>query len=63
MKTTMIKTIARNNMTVLIKDVDVEEKEMTKEEKEESNKRYELWQKNTYNPFIDYYNLRNDVKK
>jgi hypothetical protein len=38
-------------------------REMTKEEKEDSNKRYELWKKNTYNPFLNYYSSREDVKK
>ena len=39
------------------------EKEITNEEKEESNKRYELWQKNTYNPYLNYYGSREDKKK
>jgi len=30
--------------------------EISKEDKEKSNKEYKAWQKNTYNPFLDYYN-------
>jgi len=30
--------------------------EISKEDKEKLNKEYKAWHKNTYNPFLDYYN-------
>lgn len=45
---------------VLKKD---EKKEIRQEDKEELNKQYAKWHKNNYNPFLDYYSFREDVKK
>ena len=40
-----------------------EVKEISKEEKEELEEKYQIWHRNTYNPFLNYVDLSKDIKK
>ena len=39
------------------------QKEISKEKKEELEERYQVWHKNTYNPFLNYVDSSQDIKK